>query len=86
MGRWLEQTYPQSIGRDQERKRDAEGRHSWRKGLPAESSGKWEVKRGDLAWALQAKQELGPGSGWDTAQGMEGAGKVRSGHPVGGHG
>eukprot|EP00972_Heterocapsa_arctica_P112262 16430777-Heterocapsa_arctica.AAC.1 len=38
MGRWLEQTYPQSSGLGQERKRDAEGRHSWRKGLPSENS------------------------------------------------
>eukprot|EP00972_Heterocapsa_arctica_P100612 14835402-Heterocapsa_arctica.AAC.1 len=42
MERWLEQTYPQSVGRDQERKRDAEGRHNWRQGLPPESSGRWE--------------------------------------------
>eukprot|EP00972_Heterocapsa_arctica_P002569 376171-Heterocapsa_arctica.AAC.1 len=61
MGRWLEQTYPQSIGREQERKRDAEGRHSWRKGLPTESSGKWEVRRGDLASAIKQSKNSAPG-------------------------
>eukprot|EP00972_Heterocapsa_arctica_P113023 16434971-Heterocapsa_arctica.AAC.1 len=62
MERWLEQTYPQSIGRDQERKRDAEGRRNWRQGLPPENSGRWEVRKGDLARAIKQSKNsaLGP--------------------------
>eukprot|EP00972_Heterocapsa_arctica_P034775 5119059-Heterocapsa_arctica.AAC.1 len=60
MARWLEQTYPQSSGREQERKRDAQGRPSWRKGLPPEGSGKWEVKKSDLARAIKQSKNSAP--------------------------
>eukprot|EP00972_Heterocapsa_arctica_P024434 3605576-Heterocapsa_arctica.AAC.1 len=39
--------YPQSVGREQERKRNAEGQLNWRQGLPPENSGRWEVRRGE---------------------------------------
>eukprot|EP00972_Heterocapsa_arctica_P076612 11302330-Heterocapsa_arctica.AAC.1 len=61
MERWLEQMYPQSVGREQERKRNAEGRPNWRQGLPTESSGRWEVRRGDLARAIKQSKNSAPG-------------------------
>eukprot|EP00972_Heterocapsa_arctica_P106201 15644866-Heterocapsa_arctica.AAC.1 len=61
MEKWLSQMYPQSAGRDQERKRCADGRPCWRQGLPPESSGRWEVKKGDLARAIKQSKNSAPG-------------------------
>jgi hypothetical protein len=61
LSEWLDEIYPSSAGPEQERKRDAEGRASWRQGLPTEASGRWEVKKGDLARAVKQSKNSAPG-------------------------